>query len=84
MAPKKGSKRAPKKATERLCPYGHVHNEGQNGAYIVPSLLDPPVYLCSKPCYDRWCAEHPLPASINERRVPADEIVRTLPPQLPL
>ena len=84
MAPKKGSKRPPKKGTERRCPCGRLHPEGQNGAFVVPALLDPTVYLCSKACYDQWCADHPLPSTIKERRISDDEIVRTPPPPLPI
>lgn len=39
---------------------GVEHEAGKPGSYVMPALLDPTAYACSKPCYDDWCeSRHP-------------------------
>lgn len=75
------------KATPRYCgSCGKEHQSGLPGTFIVPSLLDPTVYLCRRECYDAWCADHPLPKSITEprRHVDDDEVSVPRDPGPPL
>lgn len=68
--------KAKSKAQTRLCSNPacrRSHQSGLPGTYVVPALLDPTEYLCSKECYDAWCAAHPCPKSIKDPRVAVDD-----------
>ena len=81
----KGTKK-PKAQTRNCSSCGRPHQSGLPGTFVVPALLDPTEYLCSKRCYDDWCALHPLPKSITERRrhVDDDEVSVARDPGPPL
>lgn len=70
----------------RLCSRcGRSHRSGATGSFVVPSLMLPTEYLCSKPCYDEWCAEFPSPSTVSGRREKSADtpsIARDLPPPL--
>ena len=66
--------KAKSKAQSRFCSScGKGHQSGLPGTFIIPSLLDPTEYACSKACYDAWCALHPCPTAVNERRRHVDD-----------
>lgn len=49
----------------------------QEGHYILPSLLDPTIYLCDKRCYDDWLKAGQPKAAPREKKLKRD-----LPPPL--
>ena len=81
----KGTKK-PKADPQPCATCGKIHLGGAVGTYVMPSLLDPTEYACSKSCYDAWCADHPLPKSITEprRHVDDDEVSVPRDPGPPL